>query len=419
MSGIERDVFLWSQPRVAVRDFRIKSTLDEACRDGIFALEADLTNRTEGDAEATLSYELLDDAGRQVAAGQRDAMIAAGGCRTPPVRGRHPRRQGLERGAPRSLHPADDPPRPRRGDRNGALPRRVPPFRVRPAGRTGRKRRALPRTAGERAAREVQGREHPRTSSRDGTLRHGGGDAPRLRADETTQLQRREALPLPPRTGNSTSCATNTGSTSTTKSTSSRTACTTTCARAARWETTRLAETPHGAHAQHVRTEQEPRIGHILVAGKRGRKRIQLLPNLPLDEGRRQRLDEPACQLRTGAVGVEYGHVRSAVSRRGMAGRDRTQGQRPARDAVGVRSCDGQLDRKLRRTMGRDLPLSQPAGRISLGLGGPGPAGARRPRTPFLGLRRDFGGEYTPATGTSAATASYCPTARRIRRSRR
>lgn len=82
MSGIERDVFLWSQPRVAVRDFRIKSTLDEACRDGIFALEADLTNRTEGDAEATLSYELLDDAGRQVAAGQRDAMIAAGGCRT-------------------------------------------------------------------------------------------------------------------------------------------------------------------------------------------------------------------------------------------------------------------------------------------------------------------------------------------------
>ena len=82
MSGIERDVFLWSQPRVAVRDFRIKSTLDEACRDGIFVLEADLTNRTEGDAEATLSYELLDDAGRQVAAGQRDAMIAAGGCRT-------------------------------------------------------------------------------------------------------------------------------------------------------------------------------------------------------------------------------------------------------------------------------------------------------------------------------------------------
>ena len=82
MSGIERDVFLWSPPRVAVRDVHIKSTLDEACRDGIFALEADLTNRTEGDAEATLSYELLDDAGRQVAAGQRDAMIAAGGCRT-------------------------------------------------------------------------------------------------------------------------------------------------------------------------------------------------------------------------------------------------------------------------------------------------------------------------------------------------
>ena len=30
MSGIERDVYLWSQPNVSLRDFRVKSTLDDS-----------------------------------------------------------------------------------------------------------------------------------------------------------------------------------------------------------------------------------------------------------------------------------------------------------------------------------------------------------------------------------------------------
>ena len=48
-------------------------------------------------------------------------------------------------------------------------------------------------------------------------------------------------------------------------------------------------------------------------------------------------------------------------------------------------------------------------GRIPLGLGGPGPAGARRPGTPFLGLRRDFGGEYTPSDGNFCCNGLVLP----------
>ena len=44
MSGIERDVYIYSQPKAAVRDFRLKSTLDDTYTNGVFALEADLRN---------------------------------------------------------------------------------------------------------------------------------------------------------------------------------------------------------------------------------------------------------------------------------------------------------------------------------------------------------------------------------------
>ena len=44
LSGIERDVFLYSQPKVAVKDFRVISTLDDSYTDGIFKLAVDVRN---------------------------------------------------------------------------------------------------------------------------------------------------------------------------------------------------------------------------------------------------------------------------------------------------------------------------------------------------------------------------------------
>lgn len=79
MSGIERDVFLWSQPRVGVRDFAVRSTLDSACRNGCFALHVETANRLDEAADARIGYELLDAAGRCVASESQPVRIAAAG----------------------------------------------------------------------------------------------------------------------------------------------------------------------------------------------------------------------------------------------------------------------------------------------------------------------------------------------------
>lgn len=78
MSGIERDVFLYSQPKAAVRDFHLKSTLDDTYRNGIFALEADLRNHKASPVDLTFGYELLDKQGKVVASEEKTVNVQAG-----------------------------------------------------------------------------------------------------------------------------------------------------------------------------------------------------------------------------------------------------------------------------------------------------------------------------------------------------
>lgn len=75
ISGIERDVFLYSQPKLAIKDFEVISTLDDKYRDGLFELRVMLN----GKADADVMYELLDAAGRVVASGS-DAVRNADRC---------------------------------------------------------------------------------------------------------------------------------------------------------------------------------------------------------------------------------------------------------------------------------------------------------------------------------------------------
>lgn len=67
ISGIERDVYLWSQPKIAVHDFRVTSTLDDAYRNGIFCLEVEVRNTARETKKAEVSYELLDQDKKAVA----------------------------------------------------------------------------------------------------------------------------------------------------------------------------------------------------------------------------------------------------------------------------------------------------------------------------------------------------------------
>lgn len=76
ISGIERDVFLWSQPKTAIQDFRVISTLDDSYNDGIFKLAVDLKNHTKESKPLTVAYELLDAKGNVVASEDAKTFVS-------------------------------------------------------------------------------------------------------------------------------------------------------------------------------------------------------------------------------------------------------------------------------------------------------------------------------------------------------
>lgn len=76
ISGIERDVFLWSQPKTAIQDFRVVSTLDNTYTDGIFRLAVDLKNKTNQTQQLTVGYELLDTKGNVLSSEENTCFVS-------------------------------------------------------------------------------------------------------------------------------------------------------------------------------------------------------------------------------------------------------------------------------------------------------------------------------------------------------
>ena len=77
ISGIQRDVYLYSTPKVKIKDFFVKSTLDEDYIDGIFNLEVDLYNYYEKKQnDITLEVKLFDKDKNTVL--ERDKSLALG-----------------------------------------------------------------------------------------------------------------------------------------------------------------------------------------------------------------------------------------------------------------------------------------------------------------------------------------------------
>ena len=77
LSGIERDVFIYSQPKAAVNDFRVTSTLDDTYKNGIFRLSVDLKNHNEATADLTVSYELVAGNGNTVATEEKSVQVSS------------------------------------------------------------------------------------------------------------------------------------------------------------------------------------------------------------------------------------------------------------------------------------------------------------------------------------------------------
>ena len=79
MSGIFRDVYLWSAPEQHVRDFEVKTDLDAKYQDATLLVKAELVNAAKTAAASTLAVELRDPAGARVAVGKGAVQLAAGG----------------------------------------------------------------------------------------------------------------------------------------------------------------------------------------------------------------------------------------------------------------------------------------------------------------------------------------------------
>ncbi|KAA6333986.1 Beta-galactosidase [termite gut metagenome] len=82
ISGFERDVFLWSQAKSAIHDFRVVSTLDESYKNGLFKLSVDLKNNSDFATSVNMKYELIDKKGKTISTSSGMADITPKGKKT-------------------------------------------------------------------------------------------------------------------------------------------------------------------------------------------------------------------------------------------------------------------------------------------------------------------------------------------------
>jgi len=60
ISGIERDVFIYGQPKVRIQDFEVTSILDDAYKNGELHIKIDLNNHFADDKDIVIHYQVLD-----------------------------------------------------------------------------------------------------------------------------------------------------------------------------------------------------------------------------------------------------------------------------------------------------------------------------------------------------------------------
>lgn len=75
ISGIERDVYIWSQPKTHLRDFYVTSSLDDDYTNGVFGLRAYIRNFDKTNDKATVNYTLYDSKNQQVASETKNIAL--------------------------------------------------------------------------------------------------------------------------------------------------------------------------------------------------------------------------------------------------------------------------------------------------------------------------------------------------------
>ncbi len=79
LSGIHRDVFLWTAPKIHLRDFFVKGGLDEAYHQGQLEVQLQVVNYGKSLSKPyQLTYQLLDPGGEVVVERQEEIVVAKG-----------------------------------------------------------------------------------------------------------------------------------------------------------------------------------------------------------------------------------------------------------------------------------------------------------------------------------------------------
>jgi beta-galactosidase len=75
LSGIPREVYLYAQPKVRLRDFFAQSTLDDSYTNGLFNLDVELKNHSGKKTTQSVSYEILDETGKTISSESKTVPI--------------------------------------------------------------------------------------------------------------------------------------------------------------------------------------------------------------------------------------------------------------------------------------------------------------------------------------------------------
>ncbi|MEN8228065.1 MAG: glycoside hydrolase family 2 TIM barrel-domain containing protein [Bacteroidota bacterium] len=76
LSGIFRDVYLWSTAKSHIRDFKLIASLDDSCTKGVFKLEGEIISKSKG--THTLEYELLAQDGKSMLSESMNVALKKG-----------------------------------------------------------------------------------------------------------------------------------------------------------------------------------------------------------------------------------------------------------------------------------------------------------------------------------------------------
>ena len=88
LSGIERDVFLYSLPKLSVWDFFLKPDLDASYKNGLFSAEVDLRQFKNNIVKnATVSIDILDKAGKKIFSKEQTLSLGADTIQTLKING--------------------------------------------------------------------------------------------------------------------------------------------------------------------------------------------------------------------------------------------------------------------------------------------------------------------------------------------